>query len=140
MKMVRGISGKFFRALAEANVNIRAIAQGSSERSISAVISQKRVNEAVAFAHTAFFNSKQRLDLVLIGCGGVGGFVAIASAGLIIYILTKLLGADRMKELMDLEDKIDLLIAKEYCEQMKEDDYIYTEDGEAILYDEDTQE
>ena len=51
----------------------------------------------------------------------VGGFVAIASAGLIIYILTKLLGADRMKELMDLEDKIDLLIAKEYCEQMKEE-------------------
>lgn len=70
----------------------------------------------------------------------VGGFVAIASAGLIIYILTKLLGADRMKELMDLEDKIDLLIAKEYDEQMKENDYIYTEDGEAILYDEDTQE
>lgn len=73
MRMVRGISGRFFRALAEANVNIRAIAQGSSERSISAVISQKRVTEAVAFAHTAFFNSKQRLDIVLIGCGGVGG-------------------------------------------------------------------
>ncbi|MGN0903458.1 MAG: ACT domain-containing protein, partial [Succinivibrio sp.] len=73
MRMVRGISGRFFRALAEANVNIRAIAQGSSERSISAVISQKRVTEAVAFAHTAFFNSSQRLDLVLIGCGGVGG-------------------------------------------------------------------
>lgn len=73
MRMVRGISGKFFRALAEANVNIRAIAQGSSERSISAVISQKRVTEAVAFAHTAFFNSKQRIDVVLIGCGGVGG-------------------------------------------------------------------
>lgn len=70
----------------------------------------------------------------------VGGFVAIASAGLIIYILTKLLGADRMKELMDLEDKIDLLLAKEYVNRMKEDDYIYTEDGEAILYDEDTQE
>ncbi len=73
MRMVRGISGRFFRALAEANVNIRAIAQGSSERSISAVISQKRVTEALAFAHTAFFNSKQRLDIVLIGCGGVGG-------------------------------------------------------------------
>ena len=73
MRMVRGISGRFFRALAEANVNIRAIAQGSSERSISAVISQKRVNEAVAFAHSAFFNSKQRIDIVLIGCGGVGG-------------------------------------------------------------------
>ena len=70
----------------------------------------------------------------------VGGFVAIASAGVVIYILTKLLGVDRMKELMDLEDKIDLLIGKEYDKQMKEDDYIYTEDGEAILYDEDTQE
>ena len=70
----------------------------------------------------------------------VGGFVAIASAGLIIYILTKLLGADRMKELMDLEDKIDLLLAKEYMNELKENDYIYTKDGEAIPYDEDTQE
>ena len=71
----------------------------------------------------------------------VGGFVAIASAGLIIYILTKLLRADRMKELMDLEDKIDLLLAKEHMNELKEDvDYIVTEDGERILYDEDTQE
>ena len=70
----------------------------------------------------------------------VGGFVAIASAGLIIYILTKLLGADRIKELMDLEDKIDLLLAKEHMNELKENDYIYTEDGEQILYDEDTQE
>ena len=71
----------------------------------------------------------------------VGGFVAIASAGLIIYILIKLLGADRMKELMDLEDKIDLLLAKEHMNELKEDvDYIVTEDGERIPYDEDTQE
>ena len=73
MRRVRGISGRFFRALAEANVNIRAIAQGSSERSISAVISESRVTEAVAFAHTAFFNSKQRLELIVVGIGGVGG-------------------------------------------------------------------
>lgn len=70
----------------------------------------------------------------------VGGFVAIASAGLIIYILTKLLGVDRMKELMDLENKVDLLLAKEYVNQLDEEDYIVTEDGERILYDEDTQE
>ena len=73
MRKVRGISGRFFKALAEANVNVRAIAQGSSERSISAVITESRVNEAVAFAHTAFFNSKQRLELIVIGIGGVGG-------------------------------------------------------------------
>ena len=70
----------------------------------------------------------------------VGGFVAIASAGLIIYILTKLLGADRMKELMDLEERLDLLLAKEYVNQLDEEDYIVTKDGERILYDEDTQE
>ena len=69
----------------------------------------------------------------------VGGFVAIASAGLIIYIFTKLLGVDRMKELMDLEDKVDLLLAKEYMAE-SEEDYIVTKDGEKILYDEDTQE
>ena len=73
MRMVRGISGRFFKSLAEANVNIRAIAQGSSERSISAVISESRVIEAVAFAHTAFFNSRQRIELIVVGIGGVGG-------------------------------------------------------------------
>ena len=70
----------------------------------------------------------------------VGGFVAIASAGLIIYILTKLLGVDRMKELIELENKVDLLLAKEHMNELKEEDYIVTEDGERILYDEDTQE
>ena len=78
----------------------------------------------------------KELFLVVVVCG----FVAISSAGLIIYILTNLLGADRMKELMDLEDKIYLLLAKEHMNELKEDYYIYTEDGERILYDEDTQE
>ena len=69
----------------------------------------------------------------------VGGFVAIASAGIVVYILSKLLGVDHMKELMDLEERLDLLLAKEYMVE-SEDDYIVTEDGEKILYDEDTQE
>ena len=70
----------------------------------------------------------------------VGGFVAIASAGLIIYILSKLIGVDRVRELMGLEEKIDLILAKEHMNELKEDDYIVTEDGEKIPYDEDTQE
>ena len=69
----------------------------------------------------------------------VGGFVAITSAGIVVYILSKLLGVDRMKELMDLEERLDLLLAKEYMVE-SEEDYIVTEDGEKILYDEDTQE
>ena len=69
----------------------------------------------------------------------VGGFVAIASAGIVVYILSKLLGVDHMKELMDLEERLDLLLAEEHMHEV-EDDYIVTEDGERILYDEDTQE
>lgn len=69
----------------------------------------------------------------------VGGFVAIASAGIVVYILSKLLGVDRMKELMDLEERLDLLLAKEYMAE-SEEDYVVTKDGEKILYDEDTQE
>ena len=69
----------------------------------------------------------------------VGGFVAIASAGIVVYILSKLLGVDRLLELAELEERLDLLLAKEYMAE-SEEDYIVTEDGEKILYDEDTQE
>ena len=69
----------------------------------------------------------------------VGGFVAIASAGIVVYILSKLLGVDRLRELAELEERLDLLLAEEYMHEV-EDDYIVTEDGERILYDEDTQE
>ena len=69
----------------------------------------------------------------------VGGFVAIASAGIVVYILSKLLGFDHMKELMDLEERLNLLLAEEHMHEV-EDDHIVTEDGERILYDEDTQE
>lgn len=73
MKTMRGTSGKFFRALAQANINVRAIAQGSSERSISAVISEGKVAEAITVCHLNFFSSRQILDIVLVGVGGVGG-------------------------------------------------------------------
>ena len=69
----------------------------------------------------------------------VGGFVAIASAGIVVYILSKLLGVDRLRELAELEERLDLLLAEEHMHEV-EDDYIVTEDGERILYDEDTQE
>ena len=69
----------------------------------------------------------------------VGGFVAIASAGIVVYILSKLLGVDQLRELAELEERLDLLLAEEHIHEV-EDDYIVTEDGERILYDEDTQE
>ena len=76
----------------------------------------------------------------------VGGFVAIASAGIVVYILSKLLGVDRLRELAELEERLDLLLAEEHMHEVEDDyfdddDYILTEDGGKILYDEeDTQE
>ncbi|MCR5536692.1 MAG: bifunctional aspartate kinase/homoserine dehydrogenase I [Succinivibrio sp.] len=72
MRTMAGTSGRFFRAFAEANINVNAIAQGSSERSISAVIAMDKVAEAIAVTHMAFFNSLQVLDLVIVGVGGIG--------------------------------------------------------------------
>ena len=75
----------------------------------------------------------------------VGGFVAIAAAGIVVYILSKLLGVDRLREIAELEERLDLLLAEEHIHEVDDDyfdddDYILTEFGEKILYDEDTQE
>ncbi len=54
MKGMRGIAGKTFTAIANANVNIVAIAQGSSELNISLVVEQSEVRKAVQAIHDAF--------------------------------------------------------------------------------------
>jgi len=72
MKTVQGVAAKFFQALSQARVNVVAIAQGSSERSISTVVDQHRCGRAIKACHQRFFNSLQYIDLFLIGCGNVG--------------------------------------------------------------------
>jgi aspartate kinase len=54
MRGVPGIAGKTFSAVAQAGVNIVAIAQGSSELNISLVVSQQDVHKAVQSIHDAF--------------------------------------------------------------------------------------
>jgi aspartate kinase len=54
MKGMRGIAGKTFTAVADASVNIVAIAQGSSELNISLVVEQAEVRKAVQAIHDAF--------------------------------------------------------------------------------------
>jgi len=73
MKKEKGVAARFLTALTDASINITAIAQGSSERSISAVVSEKKANEAVIACHHSFFSHTQFIDLFVIGCGGVGG-------------------------------------------------------------------
>jgi len=68
----RGISARFFSALGHANINIIAIAQGSSERSISAVINNDMAITAMRICHQMMFNTDQVIEVFVIGAGGVG--------------------------------------------------------------------
>lgn len=68
-----GVAGRFFNALGRAGVNIRAIAQGSSERNISAVVAEEDATRALRAVHSGFYLSDQTLSVGLVGPGLVGG-------------------------------------------------------------------
>ena len=73
MKSHTGISGKMFGALGRNGVNVRAIAQGSSERNISAVISMPDVKKALNVLHEEFFETTyKQINLFVAGVGNVG--------------------------------------------------------------------
>ncbi|MCO4822720.1 MAG: bifunctional aspartate kinase/homoserine dehydrogenase I [Flavobacteriaceae bacterium] len=73
MKSHQGISGKVFSTLGRNNVNVRAIAQGASERNISAVIDKKDVKKALNTLHEQFFEVKtKQINLFITGVGNVG--------------------------------------------------------------------
>ena len=73
MKQNRGVAGKFFDALASRGINILAIAQGSSERSISTVVNGEDGDLAVKAAHLFFFNTAQPIEVFAFGAGTIGG-------------------------------------------------------------------
>lgn len=73
MKNHQGISGRMFSTLGKNNVNIRAIAQGASEKNISTVIASKDIQKALNSLHHSFFeNQVKSLNLYVIGVGNVG--------------------------------------------------------------------
>ena len=73
MKNHQGLSGQMFSALGQNNVNIRAIAQGSSEKNISAVINKKDAKKALNILHEQFFEERiKQLNLFVTGVGNVG--------------------------------------------------------------------
>ncbi len=73
MKNHQGISGKMFSALGKNNINIRAIAQGASERNISVVIEESHVKKALNTLHEVFFESiTKQLNVFITGVGNVG--------------------------------------------------------------------
>ncbi|NIK91734.1 bifunctional aspartate kinase/homoserine dehydrogenase I [Mangrovimonas sp. CR14] len=73
MKNHQGISGKMFSTLGRNNINVRAIAQGASEKNISAVIAERDVKKALNSLHEVFFESKtKQLNVFITGVGNVG--------------------------------------------------------------------
>lgn len=72
MAGARGISGQLFGALGKAGVNVRAIAQGASERNISVVVDRSDTPKALGAVHARFYLSPHTLSVGLIGPGTVG--------------------------------------------------------------------
>lgn len=73
MKEHTGVSGKMFTTLGHNGINIHAIAQGSSERNISAIIGSNDVRKAVNTLHEEFFSDgRKQINLFVVGVGTVG--------------------------------------------------------------------
>ena len=67
-----GVAARLFASLAKANVNVRAIAQGASERNITVAVDEAEAERALRAVHAGFYLSEQTIALSLIGPGQVG--------------------------------------------------------------------
>lgn len=72
MAHTAGVAATFFGALGRAGVSVRAIAQGSSERNISAVIDRKDGTRGLRAVHAGFYLSNRVLSVGVVGPGLVG--------------------------------------------------------------------
>ncbi|KZN50756.1 bifunctional aspartate kinase/homoserine dehydrogenase I [Pseudoalteromonas luteoviolacea] len=72
MKSHKGLAAKFFASLSQAQVNVVAIAQDSTESAISAVVSGDLCKDAMKVCHENFFTHVPSIDVFLLGCGLVG--------------------------------------------------------------------
>ncbi|WEK35789.1 MAG: bifunctional aspartate kinase/homoserine dehydrogenase I [Candidatus Pseudobacter hemicellulosilyticus] len=115
MKSHPGVSGKLFGALGRNGVNVRAIAQGSSERNISAVIAAADVKKAINVLHEEFFEtSYKQVNLFIAGTGNVGSKLLAQLQQQQLYLLENLrlqvrvVGIANSKKMLFQEEGIDL--------------------------------
>ena len=115
MKSHPGISGKMFGNLGRNGVNVRAIAQGSSERNISAVISRQDVKKAINVLHEEFFETVYKeINLFIAGVGNVGGKLVAQILQQQQYLLQNLhlkinvVGLGNSKKMLFKDEGIDL--------------------------------
>ncbi|MEO8172153.1 MAG: bifunctional aspartate kinase/homoserine dehydrogenase I [Sediminibacterium sp.] len=123
MKSHPGISGKMFGALGRNGINVRAIAQGSSEKNISAVLSSFDVKKAINVLHEEFFETTyKQLNVFIAGTGNVGGKLISQIKKQLQYLQNDLrvqiqvIGLANSKKMLINEEGIDLDSWKENLE------------------------
>ncbi len=134
MKNHPGISGKMFSVLGKNGVNIRAIAQGSSEKNISAVIATKDVKKAINVLHEEFFETTyKQVNLFISGTGNVGSRLLAQLQQQFEYLhdhlrlQVRVTGISNSKKMFFNDEGIDLTRWKELLqsgEEMKMSDFI----------------
>ncbi len=90
------VAGRFFATLGKAGINVRAIAQGASERNISAVISRSDMTRALRTVHSSFYLSAKTVSIGVLGPGSVGAVLLDQMAG----------EANRLRESFNLDLRI----------------------------------
>jgi len=115
MKDHQGISGKLFSSLGANNINIRAIAQGASERNISIIIDEKNTQKALNTIHESFFEEQTKeLNLFITGVGNVGSKLLEQIQQQQAYLLehlrlkVRVIALSNSKKMILSEDPIDL--------------------------------
>ncbi|XP_075520220.1 bifunctional aspartokinase/homoserine dehydrogenase, chloroplastic-like [Primulina tabacum] len=73
MASTPGVSATLFNALAKANINVRAIAQGCSEYNITVVVKREDCIKALRAVHSRFYLSRTTISMGIIGPGLIGG-------------------------------------------------------------------
>ena len=115
MKSEKGISGKLFSSLGNNNINVRAIAQGASERNISIIIDETNAKKALNALHESFFEKDLReIHIFITGVGNVGGYLIqqiknqkdFISKNLGLNL--KVLGISNSKKMLISKEEIDL--------------------------------
>ncbi|XP_054805798.1 bifunctional aspartokinase/homoserine dehydrogenase, chloroplastic-like [Prosopis cineraria] len=72
MASTPGVSASLFNALAKANINVRAIAQGCSEYNITVVVKREDCIKALRAVHSRFYLSRTTIAMGIIGPGLIG--------------------------------------------------------------------
>ncbi|CAL5375273.1 unnamed protein product [Camellia sinensis] len=73
MASTPGVSATLFNALAKANINVRAIAQGCSEYNVTVVVKREDSVRALRAVHSRFYLSQTTMAVGIIGPGLIGG-------------------------------------------------------------------